>query len=282
MKSQDKNQDLTTVFATIISQIIPFGAARRIQKASVATLPQLFVCVIFEVSVNNLERVWCSFNYIIQVKIMASRIVYTSTITVPVYASWRCEECGEINFAIGAIVVERQESSSSWRPSKQREAEAKAASLAQAEWAGETLQIISDPNNYAQDMRNSLFLQNTHCTKCGKKPKWDKNMNYLTWSVRCFMLAIISGIAANAIGTSPVAWLIFAAFLAIGVTAFISESRYMKMMENLPKKHTPVIGSLNPELIEYAEALGKKIPNPDECIATVKGYDQVATGSARC
>ena len=26
---------------------------------------------------------------------MASRTVYTSTITVPVYASWKCEECGE-------------------------------------------------------------------------------------------------------------------------------------------------------------------------------------------
>jgi ribosomal protein L40E len=37
------------------------------------------------------------------------------------------------------------------------------------------------------------------------------------------------------------------------------------------------MGSLNPELIEYAEALGKKIPNLDECIATVKGYDQVST-----
>ena len=60
---------------------------------------------------------------------MSSRTVYTSTITVPVYASWKCEECGEVNFATGSIVVKRQESSSSWRPSKQREAEAKAASL---------------------------------------------------------------------------------------------------------------------------------------------------------
>lgn len=207
---------------------------------------------------------------------MASRTVYTSTITVPVYASWKCEECGEVNFATGAIVVKRQESSSSWRPSKQREAEAKAASLAQTEWAGETLQIISDPNNHAQDMRNGLFLQNTHCTKCGKKPKWDKDMKYLTWGGLCFMPAIISGIAAIAIGTSPVAWLIFAAFLAIIVTAFISEPRYKKMMKNLPKKYTPVMGSLNAELIEYAGAFGKTIPNPDECIATVKGYDQIS------
>lgn len=210
---------------------------------------------------------------------MSSRTVYTSTVTVPVYASWKCEECGEVNFATGSIVVKRQESSSSWRPSKQREAEAKAASLAQAEWAGETLQIMTDPNNHAQDMRNGLFLQNTHCTKCGKKPKWDKDMKYLTWGGLCFMPAIISGIAAIAIGTSPVAWLIFAAFLAIIVTAFISEPRYKKMMKNLPKKYTPVMGFLNAELIEYAEDLGKTIPNLDECIAIVNGYDQTENAS---
>jgi len=207
---------------------------------------------------------------------MASRMIYTSTITVPVYASWRCEECGEVNFATGAIVVKRQESSSSWRSSKQREAEAKAASLAQAEWTGEALQIISDPNNHAQDMRNGLFLENTHCTKCGKKPKWDKDMKYLTWGSLCLTPTIISALAAIALGTSPIAWSIFAAFLAIVVTAFISEPRYKKMMKNLPKKHTPVIGSLNAELIKYAQALGKTIPGPDECIAIVKGYDQVA------
>lgn len=73
-------------------------------------------------------------------------------------------------------------------------------------------------------------------------------------------------------GTSPVAWLIFGAFLAIVVTAFISEPRYKKMMKKLPKEHTPVLGSLNPDLIEYANNLGKTIPTPDECIEIVKGF----------
>ena len=73
---------------------------------------------------------------------MSSRTVYTSTITVPVYGSWKCQECGEVNFATGAIVCKRQESSSSWRPSKQKEAEERAASLAQAEWAEEAYKIV--------------------------------------------------------------------------------------------------------------------------------------------
>ena len=204
---------------------------------------------------------------------MAVRTIYTSTITVPVYASWKCEECGEVNFAIGTIVCKREASSSSMRSSKQGEAKAKATSLAQAEWAGEAYQIISDPNNHSPKMRNGLFLQNTHCAKCGKKPKWDKDMKYLACGGLCFMPAIISGIAAISMGTNLVAWLIFAAFLAIVVTAFMSEPRYNKMMKNLPKKYTPVMGSLNAELIEYADARGKTIPGPEECIVTVQGYD---------
>lgn len=205
---------------------------------------------------------------------MSTRTVYTSTVTVPVYASWKCEECGEVNFAAGAIVCRRQDSSSSWRSSKQREAKESAANQVKADWVGEAYGIIVDPNNHAQDMRNGLFLQNTRCTKCGKKPKWDKDMKYLTWGGLCLTPAIISGIVAIAMGTSFVAWLIFGALLAIVVTAFISEPRYKKMMKNLPKEYTPVIGSLNPELISFASAFRNTIPNPDECIAAVRGYSQ--------
>jgi ribosomal protein L40E len=92
-------------------------------------------------------------------------------------------------------------------------------------------------------------------------------------------VALISGIAAFATLTSVAAWLIFlasAGFIAWGI---IREEVYKKMMPKLPKKYTPVIGSLNFELIEYAGVLGKTIPNPDECIATVKGYDQVVNDS---
>ena len=208
---------------------------------------------------------------------MASRTVYTSTITVPVYASWKCEECGEVNFATGVIVCKRQESSSSLRSSKQREAEERAAAQARAEWAGDAFKIISDPNNSGSAMYSNFYLQNTKCTKCGKKPRWNKNVKFLPLVGLCMPVALISGIAAFATLTSVAAWLIFlasAGFIAWGIAR---EEVYKKMMPKLPKKYTPVIGSLNEELIAYAGALGKTIPNPDECIATVKGYDQIAT-----
>lgn len=211
---------------------------------------------------------------------MAVRTTYTSTITVPVYGSWKCEHCGEVNFATGVIVCKRQETTGSRRPSDQREAEGKAAFRVKAEWTSEAFQIISDPNNHAQDMRNGLFLQNTNCTKCGKKPKWDKDMKYLTWSVLCFMPAIISGIIAFATLTGVAAWLIFIALSAVTATALISEPRYKKMMKNLPKEYAPVLGSLDAELIAYAEHLGKSIPNPDKTIEIVKGYDKSVNSTA--
>lgn len=206
---------------------------------------------------------------------MASRTVYTSTITVPVYASWKCEVCGEVNFATGVIVCKRQESSSSWRPSKQQEAEERAAAQARAEWAGDAFKIISDPNHSGSAMYSNFYLQNTKCTKCGKKPRWNKNVKFLPLVGLCMPVALISGIAAFATLTSVAAWLIFLASAGFFAWGIAREEVYKKMMPKLPKKYTPVIGSLNEELIAYADALGKTIPNPDECIATVKGYDQV-------
>ena len=90
---------------------------------------------------------------------MATRTTYTATITVPVYASWRCEHCGEINFAAGVITCKRQESTSSLRTSKHNEAKVNVASRAYAEWMGEAYKIISDPNHNGSKMYNNLFLK---------------------------------------------------------------------------------------------------------------------------
>ena len=43
-------------------------------------------------------------------------------------------------------------------------------------------------------------------------------------------------------------------------------------MPNFPKQYTPVIGSLNAELAEYATQRGKAIPTPDECVEIVRNY----------
>ena len=205
---------------------------------------------------------------------MGSRTTYTSTITVPVYASWKCEHCGEINFAAGNIVCKRQETTSSWRNSKHEEAKARAHDLAQAEWAGEAYKVITDPNNSASELYSNVFLQNTRCTKCRKKPRWEMHMKFVPLLGFAMITAIISILCVLGSPTSIGAWLAFlcsAGFITWGI---VRENWYKKMMPNFPKQYTPVIGSLNAELAEYAAQRGKSIPSPDECVEIVKNYGQ--------
>lgn len=211
---------------------------------------------------------------------MASRTIYTTTITVPVYTSWKCEECGEINFSTGVIGCQREVSTSSWRKSKQNEAEEMAANKAREEWAGEAYKIISDPNHNASLMFSNFYVHNTNCTKCNKKPRWNKNIRFLWTIPPIFIGGLISLIGVISDVTSLVAWSFLLGIVGIFALLVAREENYKKMMSKLPKRYTPVIGSLNEELIEYASALGKTIPNPDECIEIVKGYDQIPNISA--
>lgn len=205
---------------------------------------------------------------------MATRTTYTSTVTVPVYASWKCEKCGEINFSTGGIRCQQQESTTSFRNSKHEEAKAKASKRAHAAWVNHAYHIMTNPQNHATEMRSDFFLQNTNCTKCGTKPKWDKDTKYLTWTIIGFMGSIISGLVAFASVTDIGAWLVFLGFLSMIIYGFATEAKYKKTMANLPKELTPVIGSLNTELIEHAKSFGVSVPTPEESIAIVKTYTE--------
>ena len=65
--------------------------------------------------------------------------------------------------------------------------------FAQAEWAGEAYKVITDPNNSASELYSNVFLQNTRCTKCRKKPRWEMHMKF----VPLFGLAMITAIIVN-------------------------------------------------------------------------------------
>jgi predicted Zn-ribbon and HTH transcriptional regulator len=207
---------------------------------------------------------------------MAQRTTYTSTISVPIYTGWKCEQCQETNFSAGVIVCKREETTSALRSSKHEEAKTKAANLAKSEWADNALKIIEDPNHNASIVRSDLFVQNTKCTRCGAKPSWDKDMKYLTWFGLLLVPTIISAIVAFATLTSVVAWLVFAVLGAIMTTCIISEKKFKKTMETLPKRYNPIIGSLNAELIEHARKQGKIILTPDEVIEVVNGVNKPA------
>lgn len=208
---------------------------------------------------------------------MATRTTYTSTIRVPVYASWKCPCCGEKNFSWGNIVCQRAVTTSSLRWSKQEEAKNEASRRAQNEWKQNALDIIFNPQMNPQNMRSDLFFQNTNCTKCGKKPKWDKGMGYMALLSLSFMPAIISGMVAIAMKTSWIAWLVFATFLGAIVYCFVTEKAYKKTMASMPLEYLPVIGSQNKELLVFAEQQGKRLPTPDETIQIVGNFKSVST-----
>lgn len=200
---------------------------------------------------------------------MATRTTYTSTIRVPIYASWKCPYCSEINFSLGNISFQKQVSTSSLRQSKHAEAISEASSRARNEWQQNALDIIFNPQKDPQNMRNDLSFQNTNCTKCRKRPKWDKGMGYMTLLSLSFFPAIISGFVAFAMKTSWIAWLIFAAFFCAIVYCIATEIVYKNTIEKMPAEYLPVIGSQNEELIVAAERQGKKLPSPDETIQFV-------------
>lgn len=206
---------------------------------------------------------------------MGSKTVYTSTITVPVYAAWKCEKCGQANFSDGKIRYQVETSSGSMFQSKHDEAKAAAQQNAQSGWADHALSIMMFPNESAEALRSSLFLENTKCTHCGKKPKWD-NKEKKILSILCLLSLFSAILIFAAIVMSGEAglteWLITLALAAVGCCGFIDGRLFKKTMENLPKEYTPVIGSLNQELIERAAKRHRQIPSPEQAFEIVKKY----------
>ncbi len=199
---------------------------------------------------------------------------YTSTIKVPVYASWKCENCQEVNFATGQIICKRTEGNTSWFPSDIRAAQKLASERTHSEWLSIATKIIVYPNHNGSTMYKHFFLHNSKCTKCRKKPWWNKGPKLLPLVAVSIPVSIISGISAvlNLMSVTP--WLVFLASIGVIIWAIGRKLAYPKKMLQLPKEYTPVIGSFNPSLITVATGIDKTMPTPDECIAAVRGYNQ--------
>ena len=212
---------------------------------------------------------------------MAARTTYTTTVTVPVYGSWRCEHCGEVNFSTGTVKCTWQGDTGSIRNSKHKEVKEKVASTAITQWTRHAYKIIMHPKSDPKDTYNNLFLENTRCKKCGKKPSWDKNYLCGIWGGICFLLAIINGyltIGEAIRGKINILSLLITIFALIGaVSAFFIERHFSTMMLRITDKYTPVLGSLNSELINYAKQFDKVIPTPDETIDIVRNNELLTT-----
>lgn len=201
---------------------------------------------------------------------------YSATMKVPVYASWKCKHCGEANFATGRIIYRQTESAFGWRYSNYTKAQNKAVAHARAGWADCALKIIHDPKGHATEMYKHFFLPNSTCTKCGKKPHWSRSFSFYPFLTYVIPLYIICGFIFFSV-LSPVAvWAFLLANVGIAIWAILRRIWGPKKISELPTAYTPVIGSLNPELVRLSKSTGQPMPTPDECIAAVRGYNQKA------
>jgi uncharacterized protein (DUF983 family) len=202
------------------------------------------------------------------------RQYHASTIKVPVYASWKCEKCAEVNFATGRIVYRQTESTTSWGPSQIRAARERVSARTNSEWVTIAAKIIFDPNRNGSAMYKHFFLQNCKCTKCGKKPRWGKTSNFNPFLALLIPSYITTGIIAFSMLPTVAAWLFLLANIGVVAWAIVRKVAYPKKMAQLSKAYTPVIGSFNPSLVKVAVEVGKTMPTPDECMFYIGDHNK--------
>lgn len=201
----------------------------------------------------------------------STKTVYTATISLPMYAAWRCPKCNKINFSTGTIICQRQaQASTSLLGLSQEEAEKRAMDSAKQEWADDALAIMLSPRQHTTEVHENLKMGNAVCAGCGQKPKWSRGVgNWTIVMIGASLIGFISGIVAIGIKNSIIAWSIFAVCIGVISAGIIKGIRYRTMIKKLPNEFTPVFGTINSELVDYARNRGESIPTPEEAVEIV-------------
>lgn len=197
---------------------------------------------------------------------MGTRYTYTSTYGFPVYAVWKCEKCGEINFSMGVYQYIGMASTGSWSSKKQEKTRQSAMDESLEMGPEFAYKIMTDFNHNAGAVRFCLLLEDTHCTKCSKKPIWDKAPKSLAFPYMLISFAVFSVLIVLCAITSPITWCIFIVAVLVNVVSTLLENKYSDMILKLPKEYTPIIGTSDVEFINYAKKLGWRVPRLDEII----------------
>lgn len=211
--------------------------------------------------------------------IMGTRTTSTTTVNVPVYAAWECSHCGEKIFSDGVFSFSASSSTRAF-PTKKELERIKNDSKEYAEelWKKKALGVITNPiKNYSR-FRQSLHIYDNICPKCGNKEKWNKDMGYMSIFALNFTPTIISLICLIASPSSLWAWLFFLIFGTIFVFCIYSEYHFKTILKKIPSKSMPVIGSLNPELKEYAKENNYNILTPQEVLTQISAEEVSCDG----
>lgn len=203
----------------------------------------------------------------------STKTIYTATITLPVYAAWKCPKCNEINFSTGNISCQRQaQASNSLFGASQEEAKAKAMEAAQQDWADYALGIMYHMKEHTTEAHEHLNMGSTSCTNCKKKPKWSKGVGIWTpFACAASLIGIITLVAifVASLYRSLVAWIIVGVCACV-VAAYIAKcTTYKHSIKSLSKEFAPVFGTTVKEFIEYADTHGESVPTPEEAVEIV-------------
>ena len=127
-----------------------------------------------------------------------AQTIYNSSIKFPVYASWRCPKCNEVNFSNGEICHTETGISSSLSKEKQNNTQERVSKDAKENGVLFTLAIMLDPKENSTAMRYELAMEDTHCKNCQSKPDWDKtksiNYNKLMFDITKPYLPVIGSL----------------------------------------------------------------------------------------
>lgn len=186
---------------------------------------------------------------------------YSSEISAEVYGAWKCR-CGQINFVTAPMRYACTETS--YSPFDRGKTQQRVRKQVKDEWVDKMYTDLTELIKHNELFNGKLC----HCQKCSAKAMW-KDSDFEILIGLCAWGAIFC--AGCALGADPVAWVPCGIFLAVIAVAKIYEAVHKKN-KNIPKEYTPVFGTLNKTLVEYAAAHGETFPTPEECLARVMSY----------
>lgn len=194
---------------------------------------------------------------------------YSTKISVPIYASWRCPQCNEVNFSDGSIVYTSTETTKF----RHRHAQEKAEQRATSNWADNALGIILNPRESLSGLGEGFSFDHVACEKCGAMPNWVKRKDEGSNRIAIPAISMLVGLNIALDDVKKIwAWLLSAVSLGAFIYFMRTGNTYYKTMSSMPKKYIPIIGSLNNDLVALAEKRGYTLLSPEGTIKAVEEY----------
>lgn len=102
-----------------------------------------------------------------------------SSLSVPIYAGWRCSKCNEVNLSKGELGWSQSGMASGSKSYRENALELNSIDL-QREWPERTLAVMSDPKGLAKILRRALLMDSVTCSNCNTIPEWaqTKSLKY--------------------------------------------------------------------------------------------------------